>query len=131
MPANNNKFPEDEYFFPPVAESSRLLVGCNREDYSASRIARAVEDCDAHLINLNVTSMGSSFAAASENPEGGSQGKFPVVFDLRVNLRNASGISRSLERYGYTVLSARTADDSDDTDTPRQRIDQLFRYLEI
>ena len=32
-------FPENEYLYPAVADSSRLLVGCRREDYSASRIA--------------------------------------------------------------------------------------------
>ena len=39
----------------PVHEgASHLLLGCRRDDYSASRIARAVEDCDAHLLNLNM-----------------------------------------------------------------------------
>ena len=57
------KFPEHEYLYPPVADSSRLLVGCSREDYSASRIAHAVEDCDAHLLNLNVTSFNSGYDA--------------------------------------------------------------------
>lgn len=129
MASINNKFPEEEYFFPPVAESSRLLVGCNVEDYSASRIARAVEDCNAHLLNLNVTSMGGNTAAPSDD-EASFEAKYPVIFDLRVNHRNPAGISRSLERYGYTVLSARPADDADN-DTTRQRIDHLFRYLEI
>ena len=116
MSLNSNKFPDDIDFFPPVEESSRLLVGCNREDYSASRIARAVEDCDAHLLNLNVTSMGESALDDSG--------------DLRVSNRNAAGIGRSLERYGYTVLGMRSAD-TVDADTARSRIDQLFRYLEI
>lgn len=127
MSPNSNKFPDDKYFFPPVEESSRFIVGCNREDYSASRIARAVEDCDAHLLNLNVTSMG---AAAPDDAEDFADAKFPVVFDLRVNRRNTSGISRSLERYGYTVLDTFSADGVD-ADTARSRIDQLFRYLEI
>lgn len=128
MTANSNKFPENEYFFPPVAESSRLLVGCRKEDYSASRIARAVEDCNAHLLNLNVTEIGSENPFAADDEV--SDGKFPVIFDLRVSHRNAASISRSLERYGYTVLSAKSSDNADD-DTTRQRIDQLFRYLEI
>ncbi len=136
MVSNNNKFPEEEYFFPPVEESSRLLVGCSREDYSASRIARAVEDCNAHLLNLNVTSMGDSRRGVGRSSEADdydvhSDAKFPVVFDLRVNLRNPGGVSRSLERYGYTVLSTCSADDDAVDDTARRRIDHLFRYLEI
>lgn len=127
MSLNSNKFPDDIYFFPPVEESSRLLVGCNREDYSALRIARAVEDCDAHLLNLNVTSMG---APAPDDSGDFADAKFPVVFDLRVSNRNAAGIGRSLERYGYTVLGMRSSD-TVDADTARSRIDQLFRYLEI
>ena len=50
-----------ERLFPPVRESSMLMVACRRGDYSASRIARAVEDCDAHLLNLNVTADTDSF----------------------------------------------------------------------
>ena len=125
-------FPENEYLFPPVAESSRLLVGCRREDYSASRIAHAVEDCNAHLLNLNVTScdMAKDYDVSADEVEEINEGKFPVVFDLRVSHRNAESISRSLERYGYTVLAANASDGGDDS-TLRRRIDELFRYLEI
>lgn len=124
MPANNH-FPENEYFFPAAGDSSRLLVGCRREDYSASRLARAVEDCDAHVLNLNITSMGEAATA-----DGAAE--YPVIVDLRVSHRNADSIRRSLERYGYTVLDALTADDSESADSlSRERIDQLIRFLEI
>lgn len=120
------KFPENDYLFPPVHESSRLLVGCRREDYSASRIARAVEDCDAHLLNLNITAMSSDSSAYDEEGDP----KFPVVFDLRVSHRSALSISRSLERYGYTVLDTLSYDPEDDASLKR-RIDEFFRYLDI
>ena len=100
------KFPEHEYLYPPVADSSRLLVGCSREDYSASRIAHAVEDCDAHLLNLNVTSFNTGYDADTYYAD---NSKFPVVFDIRVSHRNADSIMRSLERYGYTVLDTEDA----------------------
>ncbi|MCM1067685.1 MAG: hypothetical protein NC418_08965 [Muribaculaceae bacterium] len=129
MSPNSNNFPEDTYLFPPVAESARLLVGCSREDYSASRIARAVEDCDAHVLNLNVTSMGAPDTFDDADPDGADAG-FPVVFDLRVSHRSAEGVGRSLERYGYTVIDTRSARDAD-SDTARRRLDHLFRYLEI
>jgi len=37
------KLPELSTLYPPIAESSRLLIGCQRSEYSASVIARAVE----------------------------------------------------------------------------------------
>lgn len=131
MSSKQHKFPENDYLFPPVAESSRLLVACRAEDYSASRIAHAVEDCDAHLLNLNVTSMGYKTDDEFERESHSSEtGKFPVVFDLRVSHRNPESISRSLERYGYTVLRLQGNTDPDE-EKLRSRIDNLFRYLEI
>lgn len=128
MPANNNKFPQNDYFYPPVAESSRLMIGCSREDYSASRIARAVEDCDAHLLNLNIT--------ARPDKTGDEEGEafrlpYQYLVDIRVSHRNASGVKRSLERYGYDVLDILSAEHSEDSEMMRKRIDELFRYLEI
>ena len=120
------KFPEHEYLYPPVADSSRLLVGCSREDYSASRIAHAVEDCDAHLLNLNVTSFHTGYDADTYYAD---HSKFPVVFDIRVSHRNADSIMRSLVRYGYTVLDTEDAPGADN-DTVRERIDLFFKYLE-
>lgn len=129
MSAKQIIFPENEQLFPPVAESSRLLVGCSREDYSASRIARAVEDCNAHLLNLNVTSFGERKDYGELADGGLADGKFQVVCDLRVNHRSAAGVERSLERYGYTVLGTSSADEPDDTTA--SRINELIRYLEI
>ncbi len=131
MSLNSIKFPENEYLFPVVPESSRLLVGCRREDYSASRIAHAVEDCNAHLLNLNVTSLqGDDMRRADVfDSDEYADAKFPVVFDIRVSHRDAAGIARSLERYGYTVLEAQNAAGADD-DTLRDRLELLFKYLE-
>lgn len=129
MSAKEIKFPENDYLFPSVAESSRLLVGCRRQDYSASRIARAVEDCNAHILNLNVTSFGEKGDYSDIDIDERSDAKFPVIFDIRVNHRSASSISRSLERYGYTVLG--TSSSSDPDDTTARRIQDLFHYLDI
>ena len=41
--------------FPQVDESTELTITCRPSQYSASAIAHAVEDADAHLLNLNVT----------------------------------------------------------------------------
>lgn len=100
-----------------MADWTVLTVGCTRSQYSASRIARAVEDCDAHLLNLNVT----SFEGA-----GVADRSLPVVIDIRVNQRNSSLVRRSLERYGFTVLNASS---SDGTHPDDEALAALVRYL--
>lgn len=104
--------------YPAPEGSSRLLIGCRRSDYSASRIARAVEDCDAHLLNLNTQTDPS--------------GDFDLLVNLRVNRRSGAAVGRSLERYGYEVISFETSDDSKADDSRlRERIDELLRYLDV
>ena len=88
----------------------------SRANYSASEIARAVEDCDAQLLNLNVTSL------AAEEAD--------LVVALRVNHLNAGSIARSLDRYGYQVLDIASSSTLDD-DRLRLRAAELLRYLEM
>ena len=105
--------------YPAVYGSSRQAGGCRADEYSASAIARAVEDCDAHLLNLNAMP--------------GADYGFDMVVDLRVDLAAPYAAARSLERYGYAVIDARA--DGDDPaggdDTLRRRVDELMRYLNI
>lgn len=83
---------------PPQPEAAELTVRCGRGDFLASAIARAVEDCDAHLINLNVTS--------------GRHTDGSLLVHLRINRRNPESVARSLRRYGFDVVDgdARSAD---------------------
>ena len=92
-----------------------LMVACRRGDYRASRIARAVEDCDAHLLNLNVTADTDSF----DNR---------IVAELRVSHRNPESVARSLERYGYEVIDTAETIPSDES-LMQSRYDELMRYL--
>lgn len=105
-----------DLFFPPVQDESRLLVSCRQIDYSASMIARAVEDCNAQVLNLNVTSF---------TPDGAQ-----LLVYLRVNHRNAEAIARSLARYGYDVIDAKSGANHE-TENMRSRANELLRYLEI
>lgn len=102
--------------YPPMPESSELVVVSHPDNYSAERIARAVEDCDAHLINLNVT---------RERSEKGD-----LIIDLRVNCKNSDAIARSLDRYGYDVISM-TQEESQEDETARLRAMEILRLLEI
>ena len=107
--------------FPPLEDSSRLTVSCRRVDYSASAIARAVEDCDAHLLNLNLTADGGVL-----DPFGDE-----LTAELRISHRNASAVARSLERYGYRVIALEHGAASGADDTVRNRVNELMHYLEV
>lgn len=76
---------------PPQPESSVIIVACYPEDYCASQLAHAVEDSDAHLINLNVTNQRLA------------DGR--ITIELRTNRSHAGSTARSLERYGYEVIN--------------------------
>lgn len=109
--------PTFELLFPPTADQCRLLVECAQADYCASRIARAVEDCDAQVLNLNVTALPPATPGA-------------LVIDLRANHRNPEAIARSLARYGYDVLDV-SAPDGQADEAMRSRANELLRLLEI
>lgn len=109
--------PSIERLFPRIEESSRLLVSCIPADYSASRIARAVEDADAHLLNLNVTSDGERL----DNR---------LVAELRVSHRSPLAVARSLERYGFEVIDVDHASLESDG-TASDRIQELLHILNL
>ena len=119
LTAKESKIYNPEVLFPCSGEESHILLGCRRGDFSASRIAAAVEDCNAHLINLNVLGM--------EHPEA------ETLIDIRVNRRNPLEIARSLRRYGYDVLEIDNAAADEDLadETLRDRIDELLHYLDL
>lgn len=68
-------------------DSSIITVFCSPADYSASRLAHAVEDTDAHLVDLLTTPA--------------SDGMIKVT--LRVRSSDPTAAAASLERYGYNV----------------------------
>ena len=109
--------PSLDRLFPPREESSRLLVSCLPSDYSASRIARAVEDADAHLLNLNVTTDGERL----DNR---------VVAELMVSHRSPLAVARSLERYGYEVVDVEHDSLADD-EVASQRLNELMYYIDL
>ncbi len=111
---------ELDRMFPSFGETSRIIISCHKADYSASRIAHAVEDADAHLLNLNITTGCGSTAGTS-----------PVTYvDLRIDRADPSSVARSLERYGYTVEYI-TAQSNANLDTMRERVNEILHYLEI
>lgn len=74
-------------------DCSVITLECSPEEYSASVIAHAVEDSDAHLVDLFTTP--------------GSEGRLTVT--LRVRHSDPSAAVRSLERYDFHVTEAHGA----------------------
>lgn len=103
---------------PSAPNSSTLVITCQASDYCASTICRAVEDCDAHVLNLNVISAVSRY------------GEMQVA--LRVDHRYADSVMRSLERFGYeTIHYESPCDDLPSTEMARSRANELLRYLNV
>lgn len=109
-----------EAIWPAQPDTSLMLVACAPHHYSASAVAKGVEDCDVQLKGLSVTAM--------RTLDG-----WPVVA-LSVESRTVEGIERSLARYGFQTLFALTPDGgADDPQRLRamERINELIHYLEI
>jgi len=107
-----------EAMVPPLPqEASELLLSCRPADYSASSIARAVEDCDAQLLGLSVTGMRDDLG-------------LPVIA-LRVNVRDASGVARSLRRYGYDPFFIGSRPDTAMRRRAQERAAEIIHYLEM
>lgn len=102
---------------PQKHDSSELLLTCHPSDYSASAIARAVEDCDAQLLGLSVSSM------RDDNGR-------PVV-SICVNRLATDGIERSLARYGFETIYSSNPASEEDRRRAMERVNELLHYLEI
>ncbi len=108
------------HLMPHQEEASVLTVACHPDDFSASALARAVEDSDAHLINLNVTDCRLD------------DGR--ITIELRTNHRNGDSTARSLERYGFEVLymdASANSNPADSDSTLRARAAELLHIINI
>lgn len=90
-----------------------VVVSAPLCDYSLTRIANIVEECDVKIISmLSTVSHGD------------------VNLMLKFNSDNVESVIRSLERYGYNVLSYGSLDGNSD-DTIRRNYDCLMKYLDL
>lgn len=85
-------------------------------DFSASSVARAVEDADAHLLDM----------LSSTDPEDISR----MRLSLKVSHAEPDSVIRSLERYGYEVVGSSSRNDVD-ADKARERLSELALYLNL
>lgn len=99
---------------PHSPEVSEIEILCHPSRYSASSVARAVEDADAALLTL------LTYPA--------KHGMLNIY--IRTNRSDPSSVVHSLERYGYEV-SAATGPEYTDADTANKRLCELQHYLNI
>lgn len=99
---------------PARDDSSIITLECRPEDYSASKLATAVEDADTHMTDLWTTP--------------GQEGLIRVT--LRVLRNDPSPVVHSLERYGYDVLESKGKYNSD-AETSALRLLELNTILSV
>lgn len=97
-------------------DCSTITVECRPEEYSASMLAHAVEDSDAHLVDLITT----------------PQDDGTVQVTLRVRHNDPSAAIRSLERYEFHVVDAHSNEDgSRDAAIAAERLLALQTLLNV
>lgn len=99
----------------PRDDCSIVTVECTPEEYSASVLAHAVEDTDAHLVDL--------FSAPTDN------GKLRVT--LRIRHSDPTSAVRSLERYDYEVVEAYSASSSGAMEISADRLLALQALMNV
>lgn len=100
----------------PRDDCSVITLECKPEAYSASSIAHAVEDSDAHLVDL----------ISSPGPDGS------LKVTLRVRLADPSAAAHSLERYGYDVVETHACGSSNrDSEIAIDRLLSLQALLNV
>lgn len=98
----------------PRDDSSLITVECAPADYSASRLSHAVEDSDAHIVDL--------WSSPAEH------GKIRVT--LRVRRTDPTPTVHNLERYGYEVVES-SAGSYQDAEVAWERLLALNTLLNV
>lgn len=95
-------------------ETSLIVIECAPDDYCGSLVAHAVEDVNAHLLDL-----ASSIA---------DDGKMRI--SVRIAHRDPQAAIRSLERYGFSVVDAYPANAAN-SNTLNERLAALQVFLNV
>lgn len=91
-----------------------ITAECATNDYSASSLARAVEDADANLLDF-----------LSKTTDRGT-----MRITMRISHEDPSSVCRSLERYNYNIISAHGTEYADE-ETLDMRLNALQVYLNV
>lgn len=99
---------------PERGDCAVIELSCDPLHYSASLIARAVEDAGVALTDLLTA------------PSGGTS----IAITIRVRTHNTSAVCASLERYGFQITNVYSHSDTT-TDTALERLALLEAYLKV
>ncbi|MDE6536545.1 MAG: hypothetical protein K2M13_00655 [Muribaculaceae bacterium] len=99
---------------PARDDSSLVTVECAPGDYSASRLSHAVEDSDAHIVDL--------WSSPAEH------GRIRVT--MRVRRTDPTSTIHNLERYGYEVVDS-YGNESPDMEVAWERLLALNTLLNV
>ena len=105
-----------EMFGNDSGETSWVEASVRTSDYSASAVARAVEDVDANLLDM----------LTSPDPADPAR----MRLTLKISHSDPAAVVRSLERYGYEVVSSDSASTAD-MEKVRERLSELSLYLSM
>lgn len=109
------------------------MVSCPKRDYCASQLCRAIEDCDAHVLNLNIIDAdipGIYTDSGTRHFDTDYEDTPRTYIELRISHRNVEAAARSVARYGYTVEYARDAIGTTKGDIDG-RLESLMRILNV
>lgn len=98
-----------------------LVLTVDERDYSMAEISR--------LIESNETKIVSSYFGAHPTDDALGLAEVGGRLTLKLNRRDVAPVVATLERFGYTVEAAFANDPLENPD--RERLDALFRYLDI
>jgi len=90
-----------------------IVLKVNNKDYYASQIVQIIEENDAHLLSLYISSEPDSTE---------------LDITLKVNKQDLSGILQTFGRYGYEIKASFF---DEDDDYLQDRYDSLMNYLSI
>ena len=96
-------------------ENSIIILEVPLNDYTLTEIARIVESSNAHVMALNVLPI-----------SGGSD----LLISLKLDVSDLTLVLRSFERFDYKVSYYFTKE-GEVTDTQKERLAELFYYLEM
>ncbi|MEN8247743.1 MAG: CBS domain-containing protein [Bacteroidota bacterium] len=100
---------------PVHAPGSVVVLSMDSRDYSLSELSRFVEENHARILSSSV----------KQDPVDNSK----IKVTLKINQQDISSIVATFERFEYKIISR--FQETEITDTDRDRIDGLLKYLDI
>jgi len=100
---------------PVQAAGSVVVLSMNSSDYSLSELGRLVEENNGRILSSSI------------KQDAGNREMLKVT--LKINLEDISAIVATFERFEYKIISQ--FQNNKVTDTDRDRIDELLKFLDI